>query len=59
MFCVSFDTFVMVVNFINISSKPTPVIVGIFEVHNITSATVANQAKGLLDCFGLLDKVFA
>jgi hypothetical protein len=25
----------------------------------ITSATVANQVKGLLDSFGLLDKVFA
>jgi len=59
MFCVSFDTFALVVSFINTLSKPTPMIIGIFEVHNITSASVANQVKGLLDSFGLLDKVFA
>ncbi len=58
-FFVSFDTVAMVVSFINTSLKPTPMIIGIFEIHNITSATMANQVKGLLDFFGLLDKVFA
>ncbi len=32
---------------------------GIFEMHNITNASMANQVKVLLDSFGLLDKVVA
>jgi len=31
----------------------------IFEMHNIASASMANQVKVLLDSFGLLDKVVA
>jgi hypothetical protein len=32
---------------------------GIFEMQNITNASMANQVKVLLDWFGLLDKVVA
>jgi hypothetical protein len=32
------------------------VTIGIFEAHNIVSATMANQVKCLLDSFSLLDK---
>ncbi len=32
---------------------------GIFEMHNITSSSMANQVKVLLDSLGLLDKVVA
>jgi len=42
MFCGGHDTFAMVVNFINNLWEPTHVIVGIFEVHNIIGATMAN-----------------
>jgi hypothetical protein len=47
----------MVVNFINSFWEPTQVIVGVFEMKNTTSATMANQVKILLDSFGLFDKV--
>ncbi len=33
--------------------------IGIFEIHNIVGATMANQVKFLLDSFGLLDKIIA
>lgn len=33
--------------------------IGIFEVHNIIGATMANQVKVLLDSIGLLNKVIA
>ncbi len=36
--------------------KPCHVTIGIFEAHNIVSATMANQVKCLLDSFSLLDK---
>jgi hypothetical protein len=52
-------TFVMVVSFINSSWEPTHVTMGIFEMHNITNASMANQVKVLLDSFGLLDKIVA
>jgi hypothetical protein len=42
MFLVGFDTFVMVVKFINNSQEPTHVTIGIFEIHNIVGATMAN-----------------
>ncbi len=51
-----FDTFVIVVSFINTSQEPCHVTVGIFEAHNITSAAMANQVKSLLDSFNLFDK---
>jgi hypothetical protein len=57
MFCVSFDMNAIVVSFINTSWEPCHMTIGIFEVHNIVSATMTNQVKSLLDSFGLLDKV--
>ncbi len=52
-----YDIFSMVVSFLNDSWEPNHVIMGIFEVQNITCATMANQVKVLLDSFSLLDKV--
>ncbi len=46
-------------SFINVSWEPCHETIGIFEVHNTTSATMANQVKLLLDSFGLFDKVIA
>jgi hypothetical protein len=43
MFHAGFDTFVMVVSLINTSWEPTHVIIGIFEIHNITHVAMANQ----------------
>lgn len=59
MYHVGFYTFVMVVNFINTSQKPTHVIIGIFKIHSIANATMASQVKKLLHSFHLLDKVIA
>jgi hypothetical protein len=56
---VHFDTFVMVMNFINSSWDPTHVTIGIIEPDNIIGTTMANKIKILLDSFGLLDKVIA
>jgi hypothetical protein len=42
MFLVDFDTFVMVVKFINTSWEPTHVTIGIFEIHNIVGVAMAN-----------------
>ncbi len=39
---VGYDTFAMVINFINSSWEPTHVIVRIFEVHNTTNVTMEN-----------------
>ncbi len=41
MSCATYNTFVVVVNFINSYWDPTCLIVVIFEVQNITSATMA------------------
>jgi hypothetical protein len=57
MSCVGFHTFVIVVSFINVSWEPCHVTIGIFEIHNTTNATIANQVKSLLNSFNLLDKV--
>jgi hypothetical protein len=57
--CASFNTFVIVVSFINTLWEPYHVTIWIFEVHNTTSVAMANQVKSLLDSFGLLDKVTA
>jgi len=35
------------------------VIIGIFEIHSIANATMANQVKKLLYSFHLLDKIIA
>jgi hypothetical protein len=54
---LDYDTFVMVVSFINSFLKLTHVIVRIFEVQNTIDGTMESQVKILLDSFGLLDKV--
>jgi hypothetical protein len=51
MFCVDFDTFIIVVSFINISWEPYHVTIGIFKVHNTIGVTITNQVKSLLDSF--------
>ncbi len=56
---VHFDTFVMVMNFVNLSWDPTHVTIGIIELHNTIDATMANKIKTLLDSFHLLGKVIA
>jgi hypothetical protein len=59
MFHMNFDTFVIIVSFINASWEPCHVIIGIFEVHYTTGVAMANEVKSLLDSFGLFDKVIA
>jgi len=59
MFCMGFDTFVIIVNFINISWEPRHLTIKFFEVHNIVGVAMANHVKSLLDSFGLLDKIIA
>ncbi len=59
MFHAKLDTFAMVVSPINTSWKPTHVIIGIFEIHNITRVAMANQVKVFLGLFNLLDKIIA
>jgi hypothetical protein len=56
---VGFDTFVIIVSFINISWEPCRVTIEIFEIHNIVGATMATYVKILLDSFNLLNKVIA
>jgi hypothetical protein len=56
---VHFDTFAMVMNFINPPWEPTHVTIGIIELDNTIGATMENKIKNLLDSFGLLDKVIA
>jgi hypothetical protein len=59
MFCACFDTFDIVVSFINASWEPCHVTIGIFEAHNIVGATMTNYVKTLLDSFSLLNKVIS
>jgi hypothetical protein len=59
MFCVGFDTFVTVVNFINVSWEPCHVTIKVFWGYNIISVAIANQVKSLLNSFNLLDKIIA
>jgi len=54
---VGYDTFVMVVSFINSFWEPIHMTVRVFEVQNTTNGTMENQVKILLDSFGLLNKV--
>jgi hypothetical protein len=42
MFRVNFDTFAIVVSFINISWEPYYVTIGILEVHNIIGVVMIN-----------------
>jgi hypothetical protein len=53
----SYDTFAIIINFVNSYWEPTLVIFGVFEVQNTIGATMANQVKILLDSFGLFEKV--
>jgi hypothetical protein len=48
MFQISFDTFALVVNYINKKWQPCHIIVGLFEVHETTRAIMAIQLKALL-----------
>jgi hypothetical protein len=54
---VGYDTFVMVVSFINNFWELIDVTIRVFEVQNSTDGTMKNQVKILLDSFGLLNKV--
>ncbi len=42
MFCVNFDTFAIIVSFINISQEPSYDTIGIFEIYNIIGVTMTN-----------------
>jgi len=54
----NYDTFTMVINFVNSYWEPTHVIVEVFEVQNTIGATMgANQVKILLDSFGSFNKI--
>ncbi len=53
----SYDTFVMVIDFINSFWEPTHVIVDIFKEQNKTNIVMTSQVKNLFDSFGLLNKV--
>jgi hypothetical protein len=59
MFCAGFNTFAIVVSFINASWEQFHVTIGIFVVHNIASVAMENQVKLLLNSFSLLDKIIA
>jgi len=59
MFHIGYDTFAMVVNFINISWESTHVTIGIFQVDDIISVGMGIQVTSLLDTFCLLGKVIA
>jgi hypothetical protein len=54
-----FDTFVLVMNYINKKWEPCYVVVGIFEVHETLKAAMAIQFKDLLVRYNLLDKIIA
>jgi hypothetical protein len=53
----SYDTFVMVIDFINSFWEPTHVIVDIFKEQNKTNIVMTSQVKNLFDSFGLFNKV--
>jgi len=55
----NFDTFALVVNYINKKWKPCHITMGIFKVHEIMWATMALQLKDLLVRYNLLDKIIA
>jgi hypothetical protein len=53
---VGYNKFAMGVSFINSSWDPTHVIIGVFEMKNITSVAMENEVKILLHSFDLVDK---
>jgi len=55
----SHDQFAMVISFMDSLWQPIHVIIGIFEIRNTSSETMANQVKILLNSFGLFTKVIA
>jgi len=59
MFRRGFDTFVLVMNYINKKWEPCHVIMGIFEVLETLRAAMAIQFKDLLVQYNLLDKIIA
>ncbi len=48
MFQIGFDTFALVVNYINKKWQPCHIIVGLFEVHETTRVAMVIQLKALL-----------
>jgi len=48
MFQTSFDTFALVVNYINKKWQPCHILMGLFEVHETTRVAMAIQLKALL-----------
>jgi hypothetical protein len=52
-----FDTFALVVNYINSKWEPCHIMVGIFEVHETSIFAMVLQLKILLIHFDLCDKV--
>jgi hypothetical protein len=58
-FCGLFDTFALVVNYINKKWEPCHTTMGIFEVHETTWATMTLQLRDLLVQYDLLNKVLA
>jgi hypothetical protein len=54
---LGYDTFALVINFINLSSVPYHIIVGLFEALDIFSAALAKQVKVLLAEFNLTNQV--
>jgi len=59
MFHGLFDTFTLVVNYINQKWEPCHTIMGIFEVHETTWATMPLQLRDLFVKYDLLNKVIA
>jgi hypothetical protein len=57
MFHAKHGTFAMMVNFINDEWELVHILVGIFEVQNISGATMAIYVEMLLYSIGLLNKV--
>jgi hypothetical protein len=55
---VGFDTFTLVVNFINDCWEPRHVIVGLFEAHDTSGVALAKIVKPLLDEFQLTKKKY-
>jgi hypothetical protein len=59
MYCGRFDTFVLVVNYINKKWELCHTNVGIFKVHETLRATMVLQSKDLLAWYDLLDEIIA
>jgi hypothetical protein len=59
MFHANYNTFAMVISFIDYAWQPIHIIVGLFEVHNTLGVNMVERVKSLLGSFGLLDNVIA